>query len=290
MLSEYFDIVEYDSTAKYNADNTLLMINQFNMDPWYIPLLESGIKTVIDVNWEHNNFHKKQYAPEVIAQCLILRTPYFFWYNEYSWNQKFGYNQYQPDQLLTHLALMPINLVKPWRTQVVQQLDPYLDQFIWSYVGSGRRLPDDLPEGEYFHRYFNPLWYNSTQFTLAVETQIDAGDYNDINSVFITEKTFKPIAHQHPFLIVGQPGILTELKQLGFETFDTLFDESYDTISDFDCRLMAVVENVKNFQSKQFDSETQARVQHNHNLFYNKQVVTNRVYSELILPLLNYVN
>ena len=43
-----------------------------------------------------------------------------------------------------------------------------------------------------------------------------------------TEKVFKPIYHARPFMILGAPGTLTHLRELGFKTFHKWFDESYD--------------------------------------------------------------
>lgn len=46
---------------------------------------------------------------------------------------------------------------------------------------------------------------------------------------YISEKIFKPIANLQPFVVIGSPHILLELKKLGFKTFDKWWDESYDT-------------------------------------------------------------
>lgn len=50
----------------------------------------------------------------------------------------------------------------------------------------------------------------------------------DMNNLFLTEKTFKPISLKMPFIIIGQPGTLSRLKSLGYKTFETVWDESYD--------------------------------------------------------------
>jgi hypothetical protein len=44
----------------------------------------------------------------------------------------------------------------------------------------------------------------------------------------LTEKTFKPIALNMPFVIVGTRGSLAYLRSYGFRTFGHLWDESYD--------------------------------------------------------------
>jgi hypothetical protein len=44
----------------------------------------------------------------------------------------------------------------------------------------------------------------------------------------ITEKTFKAIALEMPFVLVAPAGSLAYLREYGFQTFDSVFDESYD--------------------------------------------------------------
>jgi hypothetical protein len=44
----------------------------------------------------------------------------------------------------------------------------------------------------------------------------------------LTEKTFKAIALEMPFVLVAPAGSLAYLREYGFKTFDSVFDESYD--------------------------------------------------------------
>lgn len=75
--------------------------------------------------------------------------------------------------------------------------------------------------------------------TIVSEAQFDDSQ----QSVFLSEKIFKPIACSHPFQILGAKGSLKELKKLGYLTFDNLFDESYDELDNIE-RLDAIVENI----------------------------------------------
>jgi hypothetical protein len=50
--------------------------------------------------------------------------------------------------------------------------------------------------------------------------------------MYITEKTVRPLVSARPFLIVGNPGALRHLRELGFRTFSPLINESYDDIED----------------------------------------------------------
>ena len=92
-----------------------------------------------------------------------------------------------------------------------------------------------------------PFNINNPKMTIALERtgiQIVGETYLDHPGVFFTEKTIKPIISKCPFIILGQPGSLTELRKLGFKTFGPLIDESYDLIQDHDERMLAVANEV----------------------------------------------
>jgi hypothetical protein len=63
----------------------------------------------------------------------------------------------------------------------------------------------------------------------------------------LTEKIFKPIVAQRPFILVAAPGNLKYLKNYGFQTFGPWIDESYDDILDPDLRLDAVAKEIEKF-------------------------------------------
>jgi len=60
-----------------------------------------------------------------------------------------------------------------------------------------------------------------------------------------SEKLLKPFIQQKPFLTFSYINILSELKNLGFKTFDFIFSEEYDTISDHTTRLYYVLDEYK---------------------------------------------
>ena len=64
------------------------------------------------------------------------------------------------------------------------------------------------------------------------------------DKLHLTEKAFKPIVMKQPFMLLGAVGNLAYLKSYGFKTFDSIIDESYDTIQDNDLRTEAVVAQI----------------------------------------------
>lgn len=64
--------------------------------------------------------------------------------------------------------------------------------------------------------------YNRTFLSLVTETHYDK------NTLFLSEKIFKPIYMGHPFIVLGNPHTLKKLKSMGYKTFSNWWDESYD--------------------------------------------------------------
>lgn len=91
----------------------------------------------------------------------------------------------------------------------------------------------------------------------------------------LTEKIFKPIVSKRPFILVGATNNLAYLKEYGFQTFDKWIDESYDTITDNDDRIDAIVEQLSvlctmdKTAEKRMYLEMQEVLDYNFNHFYN---------------------
>lgn len=273
MWSRYFNISYYDTDKIYDRSNTLFVVWWMNAaDEYSRQLRDQGYRVVVDNLWE---------SPQYKTDYFWLENPNWFWYNESLWWRSLGYHEYQPIKRYSKLAFASIRRPSKIRDQIVTKLGSRLDNFLWSYKDKG--LPGDLPSSDSQHqRFFNPEWYNDTYFSLVVET-LQHG-----NSPWMTEKVFKACAYYHPFLVIGQPGLLALLRKMGFETYPNIFDEYYDSIQCFDTRLDAIVKNIDNFKIEPYDSETQRRIQHNHNHFFDQKLVEDRILTEIIIPLLSY--
>ena len=66
-----------------------------------------------------------------------------------------------------------------------------------------------------------------------------------------SEKTWKPIALKMPFIMSHQPFALKRLRDIGYKTFHTIWDESYDEIIDCNKRMAAIVDLVKSLSSRE---------------------------------------
>lgn len=70
-------------------------------------------------------------------------------------------------------------------------------------------------------------------------------DMDQSQGAFLTEKTFKAIKHGHFFFVAGGPGSLAALRSLGYRTFDSVLDNSYDDIIDNTHRWLALKSSIQ---------------------------------------------
>lgn len=240
-------------------------------------LVDRGFKVIIDNLWEAD--------PGPVPNTHRVYCPRWFWYNESRWYQQLGYDNYTPAPAYQYRALMPMNRRKPHRDEFIRDID--LTGMLWSYVETGTQLPEDKDMSDWnTQRYMNPNWYDSSYMSMVVESLVrPASKYTP---VFITEKTTKPLAFQHPFAVYGNRGTLRTLREWGFETFDNLWDESYDEIVDTDARRAAVVNLINNIEIQSHDVETLRRLKHNRELFFNKEIVQAGIIKDILEPIVEY--
>jgi len=105
-------------------------------------------------------------------------------------------------------------------------------------VDKGGSLPND----------YNAKVYGNALINLVVETHY-AETWNWKHHIFLSEKTWKPIACNQAFVIVGPRHTLKYLKTLGFLTFSCIIKESYDDEYD-DTRLNSAVEALQECVNK----------------------------------------
>lgn len=283
ILADLWEARPYFSPANDLApylDNVLVML---------------GCKNSLDTGWHHH-----------------IDVPNWFWYNEHliytcDWRCK-GYETYQPNRKSEKLFLMPMHRAKLFRNEIADRFEPLLENSVWSYVQSydrGCALPRFTQSDiEQFmpDRIFESEWYDQTCFTLAIETAVDRqlNPKEEIEGqrkeaypceLFVTEKTFKPIAFRHPFQVIGMKGTLDFLHDIGFETYENIFNESYDSLDFFHDRMDVIYQNCEQFNKDTYlDKITEQKLEHNHQRFYNRQLVLDGVKQDLIEPLLEWIN
>jgi hypothetical protein len=95
-----------------------------------------------------------------------------------------------------------------------------------------------------------------------------------IPKIFVTEKTWKPIASKQLFLIFGNPGTVEFLRSLGVDVFDDIINHDYDQESDWRSRLIKLHQEIKRLVDPGVLSHwqaTQQRRQLNYDKFWSGQ-------------------
>lgn len=90
-------------------------------------------------------------------------------------------------------------------------------------------------------------FYTNTFVELATETFSEgelSTHYLYKDGLFLTEKTFKPLLMERPFILNANKGFLEHLHSLGFKTFDNWWDESYDKVDSINKRHEIIFNNL----------------------------------------------
>ena len=122
------------------------------------------------------------------------------------------------------------------------------------------------------------LPYEKTKVSIISET-------NDNNfEVFITEQLWKPVLMHHPFVVHGNLHYLKKIKELGFKTFDNVFDESYDNEQDPNERINKLVGTCLDIKKSMLDiyELTKEARTHNYKQFFNTKSLASVVNQEIL--------
>ena len=84
-------------------------------------------------------------------------------------------------------------------------------------------------------------FYDKSYFSIVSNTYCLL---QDEIAITLNEKEYKTMLYKQPFLLVARPGTLAMLRDLGFKTFESWFDESYDSEVDDQARLLKLVKEV----------------------------------------------
>lgn len=203
-------------------------------------------------------------------------------------------------------------LHKSWRATAMADLqrNKLLDRSIWSYCESGKLEDSDNPieidslnglrqsteqfleHAPYYsddltqdqrnnHSLVDPRYHTNSYCNIVLETHFDA---DQSGGAFVTEKTFKPIKHGQLFFIAGPAGSVELLRSLGYRTFDSVLDHSYDRITDSTQRWQRLLGCIKQAQHRLHDrfDAVQEDIKHNQQLFQaNKAERLNTLVKEI---------
>lgn len=192
---------------------------------------------------------------------------------------------YMDDQTLTFLSTQHKNEYK----NIIDNKDKF--PFTLNRTEE-RSNPTDirLDDLQYFQNsYFSVV--TETLFYTKLEKIQNVLYYNiaEIFGTFPSEKIFKCIALNHPFIVVSTNGYLKFLRQRGYKTFEPFIDETYDSIEDDAERLAAIIKeinrlcNLSETELIEFTGNIKAIVEYNSQHYQN---MTDFQYTKNVLSLL----
>jgi hypothetical protein len=117
------------------------------------------------------------------------------------------------------------------------------------------------------HVQTNPI-FHSCLFNMVVESssQSDPGIWR---SIFLTEKTFKAFGLRQIPIWFAVPGLVAEVRKLGFDMFDDIVDHSYDCVEDEPQRFAQVFDQIEKLNSQLDLSQCQQLRDNLHNRLNN---------------------
>jgi hypothetical protein len=176
------------------------------------------------------------------------------------------------------------NLFDEWQDEVSNpdsKLSVNARQHIEHHLTNISKLVIDNPEipgstSANILRTINGHWNNNDQPIADAFWHVVTETVFYYDKLHLTEKIFKPIVSKQPFMLLAAPGNLAYLKSYGFKTFDSVIDESYDTIQDNDLRTESVVRQLYWYCNLTPDEKTdiiqqlEPIIQHNFDHFYGE--------------------
>lgn len=95
--------------------------------------------------------------------------------------------------------------------------------------------------------HFDPFWHGKDRYGYS---------WKELSPAFPTEKTYKAIACNRPFIVISTPEFLKEFRQMGYKTFHPYINEIYDTLENQDDRMKAIVDEINRISKLPQDEYT----------------------------------
>jgi hypothetical protein len=253
--------------------------------------------------------HSEQNSTEVIKYQNDRFIPVYFWSHAFIARDWFRGAQYIYKNNDSSKTFLIYN--RAWagtREYRLKLIDLLIDQEIVSECKTTINPVDPELQIPYCNYQFaNPIWKPKncledflppTRASSCSSADFDIDDYcnTDIEVVLetlfddqriqLTEKILRPIACKQPFILVSTAGSLQYLQNYGFKTFNGIIDERYDTITDSEQRLHAIVAEMKRISNWSKEEKTKninkmnEIAQYNHQHFFSDNFF-NLITSEL---------
>jgi len=171
----------------------------------------------------------------------------------------------------------------PHRVELAKEMIKYrlLDNSVWCFNDDNvahKKLEEQYEWPIYRNKVFDgysdfsrmvyPPQYNDTKCSVIAET------LDDDHIPFISEKTAKAMMAGHIFVILSGINFLKNLRSLGFKTFSSVFDESYDDAEIRSGRIYRIINTlryIKECDYVKLYKDTQEIREHNRKLIMDQK-------------------
>jgi hypothetical protein len=190
-------------------------------------LKNARVKPFMD--WfETSTYFYRNWLPEILTRLRPFETKYR------AFDILLGRKKLHRDELFRHCHTQPGIGIVTYFNDHDTRLGNNPEEWIWEHTGVKiSNIPEWTVDRVSYYGHTMSLSqiipinvYNQTAYSVVAETC-----FHD-NFAFFTEKTSKPIIARRLFVMFAGQGYLANLRRLGFQTFETIIDESYDQESD----------------------------------------------------------
>lgn len=237
-------------------DNLKNELNRFELDETHLILLDSNqnfldvstkfkifttLHFIVICNYQPNELNDLNYISELPTKEEVLaitkRNKHFICLNRNSqrphrYYLSLFFEKYKLYNKSLYSLLLPLHDNNYKKLEDLEKYKPFVSKRIPMELDTQNRLKS--LNGFHVGNTFFKEHYLDSYFNITTETCFSEGQ------IFFTEKIIKPILCLQPFIILSSPNYLKKLKGLGFKTFDSIWDESYDEIQDNEDRLIKI--------------------------------------------------
>ena len=303
-----FDLESYDRRfamidMRIHNDRVMNNVNyREDLEKRQALLHQQGFVFIVACPWEsQENLTTKKFMANKVMPEISFPYPYLTWTGGVSWFWFYMYNKHKDrvfdfNHEFTNKKYKFLYLNKGARSHRVRLYEKLLSSGVLE--NSIHTFIERTPPNRLDKRYelpgidpeHYPRWgrdqdiyeppYNDTFCSLVSET-------NDVDyEIFMTEKIWKPIIAQHPFVVHGNYLYLQKLREMGFKTFGSYFDESYDLERDPSKRIDKIVNTCRDLLTKNWQDiylQTRALRKHNLETFFDREKLSLEVNKTLNL-------
>jgi hypothetical protein len=224
--------------------------------------------------------HSEKRSPEVAKYENTQFVPVYFWSHAVIARDWFRYAQHVTQKKHTKKTFLIYNRAWAGTREYRLKFIELLVQNNLTDICQTTFSPVDSESSTHYsqHQFDRPVWkpsidlenfFDRNQTPSHFSADFDIKDYQftdievvletlfDDSRLHLTEKSLRPIACGQPFILAATHGSLEYLKSYGFKTFDSIWDESYDKITDPQDRMLSIMDTLKSIAA--WDPETRQK-------------------------------